>query len=280
MLPLTTPVPGRRDKRKTSFPSKFAIDTNLPPDYYIAPFEYGLDGLYRGLITDIDDSELNMSIAILGKKIGMTQFFDEDGRRLPVTVIQAGPCQVIKVKTAEGRDGYDAVVLGLGNKKEYKISKPVLGQYKKAGLTVWPTTVKEIRVTQDEALMFPEGGTVDVSMFQAGEKVDVTGTSKGHGFAGVMKRHGFHGSLRSHGRAHECHRHGGSIGMCQFPGRVIKGKKMAGHYGVDTHTMLNLKVVAVFPEQNLIMVRGPVAGATNGQVILRKATKVRKRKAL
>lgn len=221
-----------------------------------------------------------MSIAILGKKVGMTQFFDEEGRRLPVTVIQAGPCQVIKVKSAEGRDGYDAVVLGMGNNKESRFTKPVLGQFKKAGLTTFPTFVKEIRVNQDEAMLYPEGGTVDVTLFQPGEKVDVSGTTRGHGFSGVVKRWGFHGAMRSHGRAHECHRHGGSIGMCQFPGRVIPGKKMAGHYGNATHTMLNLKVVAVFPQQNLIMVRGPVAGAPNGNVLLRKATKVRKRRAV
>jgi len=232
------------------------------------------------LIIDYDFSRFTMSIAILGKKIGMTQFFDDDGRRLPVTVIQAGPCNVMKVKTAEGRDGYDAVVLGMGNNKESRFTKPVLGQFKKAGLTTCPTIVKEIRVSQDEAMLYPEGGTVDVTLFQAGEKVDVTGTTRGHGFAGVVKRWGFHGAFRTHGRSHECHRHGGSIGMCQFPGRVIPGKKMGGHYGDVRHTMLNLKVVAVFPQQNLIMVQGPVAGAPNGNVILRKATKVRKRKAL
>lgn len=220
-----------------------------------------------------------MSIAILGKKIGMTQFFDGEGKRIPVTLIQAGPCQVMKVKTAEGRDGYDAVVLCMGTRREITLTKPVIGQYKKCGMTTYPEIVKEIRVDQDEALLYPEGGTVDVTLFQAGEKVDVTGTSRGCGFTGVFKRHGFHGSFRSHGRSHEVHRHGGSIGCCQFPGRVIKGKKMAGHYGDDIRTIMNIKVVAIFPEQNLIMVQGPVAGAPNGDVIIRKATKVRKRKA-
>jgi large subunit ribosomal protein L3 len=217
-----------------------------------------------------------MSIAILGKKIGMTQFFDELGNRIPVTLIQAGPCPVLKVKTAEGRDGYDAVVLGLGTAREKSLTKPEKGIYQKLGVAA-PAVVREIRVTQDEALLFPQGGSVDVTLFTAGEKVDVTGKSKGRGFTGVMKRHGFHGSPRTHG-AHEYFRHTGSIGCNTWPARTIKGRKMPGHHGDARVTVLNMKVVAVFPTQNLIMIEGGVPGATNSLLTIRKATKVAKRR--
>lgn len=217
-----------------------------------------------------------MSIAILGKKIGMTQYFDDLGNRIPVTLVEAGPCQVLKVKTAEGRDGYDAVVLGFGKGREKSMTKPELGVFK--ALEAAPAAlVREVRVTQDEALLYPQGGSVDVSIFTPGEKVDVTGTSRGRGFQGVMKRHGFHGSPRSHG-AHEVSRHGGSIGMATWPGRVLKGQKMAGQMGDVRKTLLNLKVVAVFPENNLIMIEGGIPGAMNGVVVIRKAIKVAKKR--
>ncbi len=217
-----------------------------------------------------------MSIAILGKKIGMTQYFDELGNRIPVTVVEAGPCQVLKIKTAEGRDGYDAVVLGFGKAREKSMTRPELGVFKKLEATP-NALVREIRVTQDEALLYPQGSQVDASLFVPGEKVDVTGTSRGRGYQGVMKRHGFHGSVRSHG-AHEVSRHGGSIGMATWPGRVLKGQKMAGQMGNVRKTLLNLKVVAVFPEENLIMIEGGLPGAPNSVVVIRKAIKVAKKR--
>lgn len=217
-----------------------------------------------------------MSIAILGKKIGMTQYFDEHGNRIPVTVVEAGPCQVLKVKTAEGRDGYDAVVLGFGKGRVKSMTRPELGVFKKLEAT--PTAlVREVRVTQDEALLYPQGGAVDASLFTPGEKVDVTGTSRGRGYQGVMKRHGFHGTSRSHG-THESFRHGGSIGMATWPSRVIKGMKMAGQMGNVRKTLLNLKVVAVFPEENLMMIEGGLPGAPNSVVVIRKAIKVAKKR--
>lgn len=217
-----------------------------------------------------------MSIAILGKKIGMTQYFDDLGNRIPVTVVEAGPCQVLKIKTAESRDGYDAVVLGFGKAREKSMTRPELGVFKKLEATP-NALIREIRVTQDEALLYPQGSQVDASLFVPGEKVDVTGTSRGRGYQGVMKRHGFHGSVRSHG-AHEVSRHGGSIGMATWPGRVLKGQKMAGQMGNVRKTLLNLKVVAVFPEENLIMIEGGLPGAPNSLVVIRKAIKIAKKR--
>ncbi len=217
-----------------------------------------------------------MSIAIVGKKIGMTQYFDQFGNRIPVTLVEAGPCQVLKIKTAEGRDGYDAVVLGFGKAREKSMTRPELGVFKKLEAT--PTAlIREVRVTPDEALLYPQGGSVDASLFAPGEKVDVTGTSRGRGFQGVMKRHNFHGTIRTHG-THESFRHGGSIGMATYPGRVIPGQKMGGQMGNVRETMLNLKVVAVFPEENLMMISGGLPGAPNSIVVIRKAIKVAKKR--
>ncbi|MBL6976390.1 MAG: 50S ribosomal protein L3 [Deltaproteobacteria bacterium] len=218
-----------------------------------------------------------MSITILGKKIGMTQVFDEFGNRVPVTMIEAGPCPVLQVKTAEGRDGYDAVVLGFGEGREKSMTKPELGRFKKLG--VKPTRfVREVRVTPAEAEKYPAGEAVDVSLFERGEKVDVIGNSRGRGFAGVMKRHGFHGARRTHG-THEYFRHGGSIGACAYPARVFKGKKMPGHYGDARITTLNLKVAAVLPDKNMILIRGSVPGPPNGLITIRKAVKTPIKKA-
>ncbi|NOZ02531.1 MAG: 50S ribosomal protein L3 [Deltaproteobacteria bacterium] len=218
-----------------------------------------------------------MSVSILGKKIGMTQVFDEVGNRVPVTMIEAGPCPVLKVKTAEGRDGYDAVVLGFGKVREKTITRPQQGQFKKWGAepTRW---VREIRLKPEEAEKYPAGETVDVTLFERGEKIDVIGTSRGRGFTGVMKRHGFHGTRQTHG-THEAFRHGGSIGMCAYPARVFKGKKMPGQFGNKRITSLNLTVAAVLPEKNLILIKGAVPGAPNGLITIRKAIKTPARKA-
>jgi large subunit ribosomal protein L3 len=203
----------------------------------------------------------------------MSQFFDDLGNRIPVTLIQAGPCPVLKVKSSEGRDGYDAVMLGFGAGREKSKSKPELGVFKK--LDAKPTEfIREVRVTADEAFLYPVGGTVDATLFQVGEKVDVVGTTRGHGFTGVMKRHGFSGFDRGHG-THECFRHGGSIGCRTWPGRTIKGMKMAGRDGNSRVTVLNLKVVGILPDQNLVLIQGAVPGAPNGIVMIRKAVKVK-----
>jgi large subunit ribosomal protein L3 len=210
-----------------------------------------------------------MSIAILGTKIGMTQFFDDMGNRIGVTLVQAGPCPVLRVKTSDGRDGYDAVVLGLGTVKEKARNKPQLGVFKKLGVDP-VRVVREIRVDPlTEAPLYQPGTAVDCTLFQAGEKVDVIGTSRGRGFQGVMKRHGFHGFPRTHG-THEYQRHPGSIGCRTWPGRTIKGMKMGGHTGNARITAINLKVVAVLPTQNLMLIEGAVPGAPNSLVALRK----------
>jgi large subunit ribosomal protein L3 len=201
----------------------------------------------------------------------MTQFFDDLGNRIPVTLIQAGPCPVLKVKTKDGRDGYDAVLLGFGKGRVKSMTKPVLGEFKKLG--VEPTeVVQEIRVDgMTEAPLYQPGTSVDVTLFQAGEKVDVIGTSRGRGFTGVVKRYGFHGFPD---RAHEYHRHPGSIGNRTWPGRVIKGKRMPGHHGNARITTVNMKVVAVIPGQNMLLIEGGVPGGPNSLVVVRKAVKV------
>ena len=217
-----------------------------------------------------------MAIAILGRKIGMTQIFNGDGNLIPVTVIKAGPCKVLKHKTKDGKDGYNAVVLGFEPAKPKRLTKPQLGQFKKYGSDPL-RIIKEIRVNPEEFEKYPVGQEVTVSLFERGEKVDVTGWSKGRGFQGVVKRHGFSGAPASRG-THEYFRHSGSIGMCEKPGRVLKGKRMAGHMGNEKVTVLNLEVVGVIPERNLILVKGGVPGANRGLVIIRKAVKVPKKK--
>lgn len=203
---------------------------------------------------------------ILGRKIGMTQIFDESGNAIPVTVIEAGPCPVVQVKTVEN-DGYNAVQLGFLEVKEKSVNKPLLGHFRKAG--VKPTRyLREIRA--DDVSDVKPGDVIDVSIFSEGDLVDVTGWSKGRGFAGVMKRWGFHGSRASHG-AEKDHRHPGSIGSSTFPARVVKGKKMAGRYGGERVTVKNLLVVKVDPENNMLVVKGSVPGPPNGLLIIRKA---------
>jgi len=219
-----------------------------------------------------------MAIAILGKKVGMTQVFDEEGNRVPVTVIQAGPCRVLQVKSAQAADGYDAVVLGFEPVREKSLNKPILGRFKKWGAA--PTRfVREVRISPEETAMYPAvGESHTVAVFQPGEKVDVTGFSRGRGFQGVMKRHGMAGFPDSHG-THEYFRHPGSIGNRTWPGRVIKGKRMPGHFGNQRTTVLNLRVVAVAPDRNLLLVRGAVPGAPNTLLLVRKAVKVPARRA-
>jgi large subunit ribosomal protein L3 len=202
---------------------------------------------------------------ILGTKVGMTQVWKDD-RLVPVTVLLAGPCPVVQRKEP-ATDGYSAVQLGWHELKEKRVGKPALGHFKRAGVA----PQRHLAEFRDYA---PEGDVVSVDIFAPGEKVDVSGTSKGRGTAGVMKRWNFSGMPASHGTKKK-HRHPGSIGQRKFPGRVYKGKRMAGQYGNETVTTLALEVVEVRAEDNLLLVKGPVPGPNGGVVVVRQS----KRKA-
>ena len=211
-----------------------------------------------------------MISAILGKKVGMTQVFKEDGTVVPVTVIQCGPCVVMQVKTEE-KEGYNALQLGFLPKKPSRTNKPLLGHFRRCGKGPF-YVLREFRVESVEG--FELGQEITVEVFKAGDYVDVTGWSKGRGFTGVMKRHGFSGAPGSHG-THEYFRHGGSIGAAADPSRTFKGKRMPGHYGNERVTVQNLKVMQVKPEENLLVVKGAVPGAVNSIVIIKEAKKKR-----
>lgn len=203
---------------------------------------------------------------ILGRKLGMTQIFDEASRAIPVTAIEAGPCRIAQVRTP-GRDGYSAIQLAFGEIKENKLNKPELGHLKKLDPH---RHLVELRVA--DASQYQVGQEVKADLFEAGELADVIGTSKGKGFAGVMKRHGFHGLGASHGTERK-HRTPGSIGAGTTPHHVFKGQKMAGRMGHERVTMLNLEVVRVDSERNLILVKGAVPGPVGGLVIVRSAVR-------
>lgn len=199
----------------------------------------------------------------------MTQVYTEDGTLVPVTVLEAGPCPVIQVKTEE-RDGYHAVQIGFGRKKEKNASAGLQGHVKKAGVA--PVQfLEEIRL--DESTDLEPGSELKVDLFAEEPKVDVIGITKGRGFQGVVKRWNFSGGPASHGSMF--HRRGGSYGMCQWPGKILKGKKMPGQYGSERRTVQNLKVVKVLPEKNLILVKGSVPGANGSTILVRKAVKKR-----
>lgn len=217
-----------------------------------------------------------MSLGLLGKKIGMTQVFKQDGSFVPATVIQAGPCKVIQKKTME-KDQYNAVQVGFQPKRESRTSKPLNGHFKKHNATPM-AFLHEFRLTQDESAKIEEGAELKVDLFEVGHRVDVIGTSKGRGFTGVIKRHRFHGADAAHG-AHEYFRHGGSVGQHTFPGRIFKGMKMPGQYGNEQVTFQSLEIVEIDPTQNLIFVKGPVAGANGGYVVIQKGVKYLTRKA-
>jgi len=203
---------------------------------------------------------------LLGKKIGMSQVFTADGQRIPVTVVEAGPCVILQKKTV-ATDGYDAVQVGFGAKKAHRASKPEMGHFKKVGKGAF-AHVREFKAMQDCQV----GDEIDCTIFRPGDRIDVTGTSKGKGFQGVMKRWGFAGGRASHGSMFK--RGPGSIGCSAWPSRVFKGKKMAGQMGNERVTTQNLIVVEVRPDNNLILVRGAVPGPKNGLVMLRKGIKV------
>ena len=209
-----------------------------------------------------------MKKAIIGKKIGMTQIFDEIGNVIPVTVIEAGPCVVVQKKTAEN-DGYDAVQLGFGGVKEKHLTKAEIGHFKKAGVEN-KKHLKEFRL--ENAASMNVGDAITVDTFAAGDKVDVTGTSKGHGYSGVVKRWGQHQMRMTHGNG-PVHRHIGSVGMNSTPSRIFKNKHMPGQYGNVTSTVLNLEVVKIDAEKNIIAVKGAVPGSRGNIVFLRDSVK-------
>ena len=211
-----------------------------------------------------------MTIGIIGRKCGMTRVFNADGDSVPVTVIDAGPNRIAQVKT-DDRDGYRAVQVTLGSKRPSLVGKPAAGHFAKAeveaGEGLW-----ELRLTDDKGTELEAGNELSIDQFEAGQKVDVTGTSKGKGFAGTVKRHNFRMQDATHGNSLS-HRAPGSIGQNQTPGRVFKGKKMSGHMGDARVTAQNLEIVQVDTERNLLLVKGAVPGAPGGTVIVRPSVK-------
>ena len=213
-----------------------------------------------------------MAHGLLGKKVGMTQVFDQEGNQVPVTVLEMVPNTVVQVKTVEGKDGYNAVKLGSDTVDPKELNRPEAGVFHRAGTDAL-RHVREFRLSADEVGNYNAGDKLAVDLFTPGQKVDVTGTSKGRGFAGVVKRHGFKGAKEmSHG-THEYKRHAGSIGCSAYPARVIKGKRMAGQMGVDRVTVRGLKVVAVYLEENLLLVKGAIPGPKNGLVVAEASAK-------
>lgn len=209
-----------------------------------------------------------MQKAIIGKKIGMTQIFDAKGNVVPVTVVEAGPCVVSMKKTVEN-DGYAAVQLGWGDLKPSKLTKPMKGHFDKANVAP-KRILKEFRF--DDTNAYNVGDIIKADIFEAGNKVDVVGTSKGKGYAGVIKRWNFHRLKETHGTGPVA-RHGGSMGACSDPSRVWKGKKMAGHLGAERVTVQNLAVVKVDIENNLIAIKGAIPGPNGGTVVIKDTVK-------
>ena len=209
-----------------------------------------------------------MNKAIIGRKLGMTQLFTAEGKVIPVTVIEAGPCPVVQVKTLE-RDGYSAVKLGFDQVDEKLLNKPEAGLFKKAGVPA-QKVLKEFKLENAESLAV--GTVIECDTFVAGDKVDVSGVSKGHGFTGVIKRWNHHRLKETHGVG-PVHREVGSMGAISNPSRVFKGKKMSGQWGCENVTVLNLEVVKVDKERNVILVKGAVPGPVKGIVTLRNSVK-------
>jgi large subunit ribosomal protein L3 len=206
---------------------------------------------------------------LIGKKLGMTQFYSADGNVVPVTVIETGPCVVVQKKET-AIDGYNALQVGFGSKKSQRVNKAIQGHMAKAGKGAF-SILREFR--SDDVTGYQVGQEIKVAdLFKVGDLIDISGVSKGHGFSGVIKRWSFAGFPGSHG-THEYFRHGGSIGNRSYPGRVRKGKKMAGHWGNENISVQNLKVIDVRAEENLLLVKGAVPGAKQGIVILRRAVK-------
>jgi large subunit ribosomal protein L3 len=207
----------------------------------------------------------------MGKKLGMTGLFAPDGRRVPVTVIQAGPCVVTQIKTKE-TDGYNALQLGFEEVKPKHANKPRQGHFKKSGGTCF-RHLQEFPV--DDPAEYTLGQTVTIEIFSVGERVDVSGTTKGRGFSGVIKKEGFSGGRTTHGS--KCHRIPGSIGSSAWPSRVVKGKGMPGHYGVEQQTMQGIEIVDIRPEDHVLLVKGAVPGPASGMVAIKKPKILKKR---
>lgn len=208
---------------------------------------------------------------LIGKKVGMTQVFDDDGNAVPVTVIQAGPCYVTQVRT-EDRDGYAAVQLGFGETKPQRLTQGQLGHLRRNNLPAL-RYLREFRVKNGE-LDVEEGASINVDVFEKGERVDVVGTSKGRGFAGTIKRHHFNRGPKTHGQS-DRERAPGAIGMNSYPGRTLKGQRMGGHMGSERVTIKNLEVVVIDPERHLIAVKGSIPG-TNGGIVMIKPARSRR----
>lgn len=209
-----------------------------------------------------------MKKGLIGKKIGMTQIFDEAGNVVPVTVVEAGPCTVTQIKTMEN-DGYEAIQVGFGDVKVSRVNKPIKGHFDKADVAP-KKTLKEFRLDSIDGIEV--GNILKADTFEVGEVVDVKGTSKGHGTAGAIKRWNFSRLRMTHGTGPN-HRHAGSLGACSSPSRVFKGKKMAGHYGHETVTVQNLKIAKVDAENNLIAIKGAIPGPKGGIVVIADAVK-------
>ena len=208
-----------------------------------------------------------MKKAILGKKLGMTQIFNENGKIVPVTVVEAGPCVVLQKKTVE-KDGYNAIQVGFGDIREKLVNKPRKGHFAKAGAPL-KRFVKEFRLEDINA--YEVGSEITAEIFAAGDKIDVSGISKGKGFAGVIKRWNFHRGPETHGS--KFHRAVGSMGASSSPSRTFKNKKMPGHMGNANTTVLNLEVVKVMPEKNVILIKGGIPGPNKGIVVIKNAVK-------
>jgi len=209
-----------------------------------------------------------MQKAIIGKKLGMTQLFDEKGKVIPVTVVEAGPCAVTQKKTVE-TDGYAAVQVGFGDVKIQRVTKPLKGHFAKSGVAP-KKVLREFRIENPDALNV--GDILKADVFAEGDRVDVAGTSKGKGYSGVIKRWNFARIKETHGSG-PVHRHAGSIGMCSDPSKVFKGKKMAGHLGSERVTVQNLNIVKVDAENNLIAIKGAIPGPKGGIVVLADSIK-------
>jgi large subunit ribosomal protein L3 len=214
--------------------------------------------------------KMNTKCGLLGKKLGMTQVFNPDGTRLPVTAVELGPCTVVQKRTAD-KDGYVALQLGFTDKSEKRVNRPELGHFKKAGVTP-KRYLREFRVSAEEAAKYEVGQEIGIDLFAMGDKVDIQGTTKGKGFAGVMKSYSFRGGKATHG-VHEAYRHGGALGMCMTPGRVLKGKKMAGHHSYKKVTVQTMEIVRIFPEDNLAFIKGSFPGSRNSLIQISPAIK-------
>ena len=214
-----------------------------------------------------------MTLGIVGRKRGMTRVFNEEGRSIPVTVIEAGPNRVTRLTDVD-REGYRAVQVAWGSKKPARVNKAMAGIYAKANIDAAEGVI-EYRLLDDEGSDLEPGSELKVDIFESGQKVDISGTTIGKGFAGAIKRHNFSMGDATHGNSLS-HRSAGSIGQCQDPGKVFKGKKMAGHLGNVKRTTQNLEVVRVDGEKNLILVKGSVPGARGGRVLIKPAIKARK----